>query len=125
MPFRVDVLRESCPPELFGDRPVAPLIQQGDGQSHIEVHRPDVQVGASVKPLLVDEQRRSQAADDHEVVHQIAQLRRDVQAGRAHQIDLFAAVSVRKRRLIRHGNSISATRSAAARRPLSPAPVGP
>ena len=68
---------------------------------------------------LVDDQRRHQAADDQQVVHHVAELRGDVEAHRANELDLLALVLRRMLGLLSHRASSSAARFAGARLPPS------
>ena len=88
----VPVHLEPSVTQARGELPITPLVQQSDLKSHVEIHGPDVRVDAFVQVLLVDDERRHQTANNHQIIHHVAELRGDVEAQCPHERDLFALV---------------------------------
>jgi len=81
--FRLEIFA----PQPFGDRLVVLFVEDRQRHPDIEVKRAHVCLYPFGKILLIDDQRRDETADDHQIVHQAAQRGGDLETGSAHELD--------------------------------------
>ena len=95
-------MREAGIAQPLGERAVAPLVEQRELEAHVEVHRADVRRRALGQRRPGRRERRDEPADHDDLVHQVAELGGDVEAGRPHELDLLALVLGRSLGLVSH-----------------------
>lgn len=101
-PFVRLVLGEACLSQPFGQGLVAVVIEDREREAHVEVERARMPMLGSADFRLVDQKRRDEAADDHGLIGEVPQLRRNVEAGRANDLDLSDGVARGSVRLVCH-----------------------
>lgn len=84
VPLLVGVGAEPRGAQALGQGLVATVIEDGDGQAHVEIRRAHVLLPGC---LLIDEKARHEPANDHDLIEEVPELRGDVEAGSAHVTD--------------------------------------
>lgn len=98
VPGLVRVGTEPGFPKTRSDLPVAFVREDPELQAEVHVERAHVPVNR-IQPLLIDQERRHEAANDHPVVPEVGELGGDVEADGPHLLELRGSVAGGGRRL--------------------------
>ena len=88
--------------ESVGESLVTLIVENGEGESHVEIQRPDVPIIGACELGLIDQKGRDQPPDDHCLVGEVPKFGGDVQTSRAKVTDLLWGIAGGSVRLAGH-----------------------